>query len=159
MATPLDVLLSRLSESGLLDEPVAEEGVVRGRAVLDAAGSNVTVRIDPELEEDDSPDLDTLIAGVTGILSVTESQWRAVVEATVAEIEDAVADTAVAEQVDLRDDLEATSIVVFADAVVVRFAARRQFPDSRILVQLDEDLDVETVEVEDDDAGEYAAAV
>jgi len=158
MTSPsLDALLDHISESGLLDEPVADNGIVRGRASLDAAGSEVTVNVDPELEEEDegdgdSPDLDALIGGVTRTLDMSETQWRAVIDAIADEIGEAVADDAVAEQVDLRDDLEATSVVVFADAVLLRFTARRQFPDSRILVQLDSDLEVETVEVEEDAA-------
>jgi hypothetical protein len=158
MTSPsLDALLDRISESGLLDEPIADNGIVRGRASLDAAGSEVTVNVDPELEEEDegdsdSPDLDALIGGVTRTLAMSETQWRAVIDAIADEIGEAVADDAVAEQVDLRDDLEATSVVVFADAVLLRFTARRQFPDSRILVQLDSDLEVETVEVEEDAA-------
>ncbi|RKT33614.1 hypothetical protein DEU34_2217 [Microbacterium sp. AG1240] len=158
MTSPsLDALLDRISESGLLDEPVADNGIVRGRASLDAAGSEVAVNVDPELEEEDegdgdSPDLDALIDGVTRTLAMSETQWRAVIDAIADEIGEAVADDAVVEQVDLRDDLEATSVVVFADAVLLRFTARRQFPDSRILVQLDSDLEVETVEVEEDAA-------
>ena len=50
---------------------------------------------------------------------------------------------------DRRDDLEATSVVVFADAVLIAFDAPKQFPDSRILVQLDDDLDVANIEVRD----------
>lgn len=158
MTSPsLDALLDRISESGLLDQPVADNGIVRGRASLDAAGSEVTVNVDPELEEEDegdgdSPDLDALVDGVTRTLAMSETQWRAVIDAVADEIGDGVADDAVAEQIDLRDDLEATSVVVFADAVLLRFTARRQFPDSRILVQLDSELEVETVEVEEDAA-------
>lgn len=157
MATPsLDALLDRISDEGLLDEPVAEHGIVRGRATLDAAGSDVVVNVDPELddededEDDDAPDLDALVAGLTRMLAMTEAQWTAVIDAVVAEIDDAVDEDEVTEQAPLRDDLEVTSVVVFADAVLLRFTAKRRFPDSRILVQLDEDLGVETVEVEDD---------
>jgi len=163
MTSPsLDTLLDRISESGLLDDPVADNGIVRGRAIVDAAGSQVTVNVDPELEEEDegdgdSPDLDALIDGVTRALAMSETQWRAVLDAIADEIGDTVDDEAVAEQVDLRDDLEATSLVVFADAVLLRFSARRQFPDSRILVQLDSELEVETVEVEEDTADFDAA--
>ncbi|MFG6474922.1 cytochrome C5 [Microbacterium sp. P06] len=155
MATPsLDALFDRISDGGLLDDPVAEHGIVYGRASLDAAGSDVMVNVDPELddededEDQDAPDLDALIEGITRTLSMTELQWKAVIEAVVTEIEDAVADPAIAEQIDLRDDLEAKSIVVFADAVLLRFEAPRQFPESRILAQLDENCEVETVEVE-----------
>ena len=75
MATPsLDALLDRLSTNGLLDDPVAENGIVYGRASLDAAGSDVIVNIDPELddededEDEDAPDLDALIDGVSRTL-------------------------------------------------------------------------------------------
>jgi hypothetical protein len=155
MATPsLDALLDRLATNGLLDDPVAEHGIVQGRASLDAAGSDVVVNIDPELDDEDeddedAPDLDALIEGVSRTLSMSEVQWKAVIEAVVDEIQDAVADESVAEQIDLRDDLEVRSLVVFADAVLLRFDAPRQFPDSRILVQIDENSEVETVEVEE----------
>ncbi len=61
------------------------------------------------------------------------------------------------EQIDLRDDLEATSVVVFADAVLLAFLAPKQFPDSRILVQLDDDLEVDGVEVRELDGSETIA--
>ena len=74
------------------------------------------------------------------------------IEAVASEIEEAVADDgAIAEQTDLRADIEPKSLVVFADAVLLSLAAPRQFPDSRILVQLDEDLEIENVEVAEDE--------
>lgn len=155
-SSPLDSLLARIVASGLLDEPVAENGLVSGRATIDAAGSTVTVNVDPELEEADADvfdpdafDPDALIAALSRILSVGESRWRAVVDEVAAEIDEAVDDEPVIEQTDLRDDLEATSVVVFADAALIAFDAPKQFPDSRILVQLDEDLEVDGVEVRD----------
>jgi hypothetical protein len=159
MATPsLDALLDRILDGGLLDEPVAEHGLVHGRASLDAAGSDVVVNVDPELadededEDDEAPDLDALIDGLTRTLAMSEAQWTAVIDAVVDEIDDPLDEDDAAEQAPLADDLEATSIVVFADALLLRFTAKRRFPDSRILVQLDENLEVETVEVEDDSA-------
>lgn len=156
MTSPvLDALLSRIVESGLLDEPVAENGLVYGRASIDAAGTVVTVHVDPELEDHgDDVDLGALLAAISRILSVNETTWRAVIDEVVADIEDAVDDEPVIEQVDLRDDLEATSVVVFADAMLLAFDAPRQFPDSRILVQLDEDLEVSGIEVRDRDGVE-----
>lgn len=156
MTSPvLDALLARIVESGLLDEPVAENGLVYGRASIDAAGTVVTVNVDPELEDHgDDVDLDALLEAISRILSVNETTWRAVIDEVVADIEDAVDDEPVIEQVDLRDDLEATSVVVFADAVLLAFDAPRQFPDSRILVQLDEDLEVSGIEVRDRDGVE-----
>ena len=155
-STPLDSLLARIADSGLLDEPTAENGLVYGRALLDAAGTEVKVNVDPELDDDDDElDEDAMVEAVTRILSINETRWRAVIEEVAVDIEDAVADDApVIEQTDLRDDLEATSVVVFADAVLLAFLAPKQFPDSRILVQLDEDLEVDGIEVRDRDAGE-----
>ncbi|WP_447911631.1 cytochrome C5 [Microbacterium phyllosphaerae] len=151
MASPLlDDLLARIVDSGLLDDPVAENGLVYGRATIDAAGAVVTVNVDPELEDDeDSLDADALLGAITRILSVSESRWRAVIDEVADDIDEAVDDEPVIEQTDLRDDLEATSAVVFADAVLIAFDAPKQFPDSRILVQLDDELEVASIEVRD----------
>ncbi|PRB13261.1 cytochrome C5 [Microbacterium sp. MYb62] len=159
MTSPaLDTLLARIVESGLLEDPVAENGLVYGRASIDAAGTVVNVNVDPELEDDDEHDDDVdhgaLIAAVSRILSVGESRWRAVIDEVATDIDDAVDDEPVIEQIDLRDDLEATSVVVFADAVLLAFLAPKQFPESRILVQLDEDLEVDGVEVRELDGTE-----
>ncbi|CAH0209277.1 hypothetical protein SRABI76_02219 [Microbacterium oxydans] len=153
MTSPaLDTLLARIIESGLLEDPVAENGLVYGRAIIDAAGTAVNVNVDPELDDDDQGDdvdHEVLIAAIARILSVGESRWRGVIDEIVDDIEDAVDDEPVIEQVDLRDDLEAASVVVFADAMLLAFLAPKQFPDSRILVQLNDDLEVEGVEVRD----------
>ncbi|WP_341976504.1 cytochrome C5 [Microbacterium sp. LWO13-1.2] len=151
----LDSLLARIVDSGLLDEPVAENGLIYGRASIDAAGAVVTVNVDPELQDEDDEDeldQDALIEAVSRILSVGESRWRAVIDEVADDIEDAVDDEPVIEQIDLRDDLEATSVVVFADAVLLSFLAPKQFPTSRILVQLDDELEVDGVEVRELDA-------
>ena len=157
MTSPaLDTLLARIVESGLLEDPIAENGLVYGRAIIDAAGTTVNVNVDPELEDVQSDDVDheALVAAVARTLSVGESRWRSVIDEIVADSEDAVDDEPVAEQIDLRDDLEATSVVVFADAVLLAFLAPKQFPESRILVQLDEDFEVDGVEVRDLDGSE-----
>ena len=152
----LDTLLARIVESGLLEDPVAENGLVYGRASIDAAGTVVNVNVDPELDdcEPDDIDPDALVAAVSRILAVGESRWRAVVDEVATDIDDAVGDEPVIEQIDLRDDLEATSVVVFADALLLAFVAPKQFPESRILVQLDEELEVEGVEVRELDGTE-----
>ncbi|MBQ3358108.1 cytochrome C5 [Microbacterium sp. 22179] len=157
MTTALDELLAAVIESGHLDEPVAEDGIVHGRAHLEAAGTDVTVNIDPEIEDGDADaeaDVEELVAGVERILSITEKRWRAIVDEAASDIEEAVGESEVSERIDLRDDMEAASVVVFADAVLVSFDAPRQFPDSRILVQLDEELEVDGVEVAEDDGVE-----
>ncbi|WP_042540626.1 hypothetical protein [Microbacterium sp. MEJ108Y] len=146
----LDHLLARIVDSGLLDDPVAENGLIYGRATIDAAGAVVTVNVDPELEDDEETlDDDALLEAITRILSVSETRWRAVIDEVADDIDEAVDDEPVLEQIDLRDDLEATSVVVFADAVLIAFDAPKQFPDSRILVQLDDDLEVANIEVRD----------
>lgn len=154
MTSPLlDALLTRIVDSGLLDEPVAENGLVYGRASIDAAGTVVTVNVDPELQDEpDELDEDALVEAVSRILSVSESRWRDIIDEVADDIDEAVDDEPVIEQVDLRDDLEATSVVVFADAALIAFDAPKQFPDSRILVQLDEELEVANIEVRDRDA-------
>jgi len=151
MASPLlDQLLARIVDSGLLDDPVAENGLVYGRATIDAAGAVVSVNVDPELDDDEeSLDVDALLGAITRILSVSETRWRAVIDEVADDIDEAVDDEPVIEQTDLRDDLEATSVVVFADALLIAFDAPKQFPDSRILVQLDDDLEVASIEVRD----------
>jgi hypothetical protein len=156
MTSPaLDTLLARIVESGLLEDPIAENGLVYGQASIDAAGTVVNVNVDPELDEHgDDVDHDALIAAVSRILSVGESRWRAVIDEVATDIDDAVDDEPVVEQIDLRDDLEATSVVVFADAVLLAFIAPKQFPDSRILVQLNEELEVDGVEVRELDGSE-----
>ncbi|KQQ66905.1 hypothetical protein [Microbacterium sp. Leaf320] len=158
MASPLlDDLLARIVDSGLLDDPVAENDLVYGRATIDAAGAVVTVNVDPELDDDEeSLDADALLGAIARILSVSESRWRAVIDEVADDIDEAVDDEPVLEQTDLRDDLEATSVVVFADAVLIAFDAPKQFPDSRILVQLDDDLEVASIEVRDRDGGSEA---
>ncbi|MEU4014034.1 cytochrome C5 [Microbacterium sp. NPDC028030] len=160
MTSPvLDNLLARIVETGLLEDPIAENGLVYGRASIDAAGTVVNVNVDPELEDDDDEagedvDHEALIAALSRVLSVGESRWRAVIDEVATEIDDAVDDEPVIEQIDLRDDLEATSVVVFADAVLLAFLAPKQFPESRILVQLDEELEVDGVEVRELDGSE-----
>lgn len=153
----LEILLSRIVESGLLEDPVSENGLAYGRASLDAAGTVVNVNVDPELDGDESAedmDPDELVAAIARVLSMSEKRWRAIVEEVALDIEDAVDEEPVVEQVDLRDDLEATSVVVFADAVLLAFVAPRQFPESRILVQLDEELEVDGIEVREPDGTE-----
>ena len=153
MTSPLlDNLLARIVDSGLLDEPVAENGLIYGRASIDAAGTVVTVNVDPELDDDDDAlDGEELVAALARILSVNETRWRAVIDEVADDIDEAVDEEPVIEQVDLRDDLEATSVVVFADAVLLAFDAPKQFPDSRILVQLDDELEIANIEVRDRD--------
>lgn len=158
MTSPaLNALFARIVDSGLLDEAVAENGLIYGRASIDAAGTVVTVNVDPELDDEgDVVDPDALVGAITRILSVGESRWTAVIDEVVDELEDVAEEDPGIEQIDLRGDLEATSVVVFTDAVLLAFDAPRQFPDSRILVQLDDELEVAGIEVRDRIEGESA---
>lgn len=150
MNAALDDLLHHVTESGLLDDPALRDGIVQGRAQLEAAGVDVVVDLDPEVDAGEA-DPSELVDGLRRILTVSERRWRAIVDEAASDIEDAVGEVEVTEQRDLRDDMEATAIVVFADAVLVSFVAPKQFPDSRILVQLDDELEVTGVEVADAD--------
>ncbi|WP_422890246.1 cytochrome C5 [Nannocystis pusilla] len=140
-----------LARSGLLCAPYVGDGIVIGRARLPAAGADVMVNVDPELEE--RPDLDAaaLLAAVARILTIPTAQWRQIVDAIAGDIEDAVGDEAVIETTDLRDDLALRSVVVLPDAVLLSFAAPKQFPDSWIRAQLDEDFEVVEVVVDEKD--------
>lgn len=155
VAPVLEALRRRISDEGILDDPVVGDDIVYGRTRFHGAGADVMVNVDPEVEDIPDPDPDALIEGVERVLAMTETQWTALIEAVATEIEESVADDGpVIERTDLRVDLEATSVVVFADAILLSLAAPHQFPGSRILVQLDEDLEIENVEVADADGAE-----
>jgi hypothetical protein len=153
----LEALHARVAATDLLDDPAVEDGVVVGRGWLEAAGREVTVIVDPDLDDGDDVDLDALLAGVSRILAIPGGRWEAVLEEIAVEIEEAVGDPSrVREQTDLRTDLEITSVVLLQDATLLSYAAPRQFPDSWIRAQLDDDLAVEEVVVDpvDDESGD-----
>jgi len=143
---PTERLLSAIRERGLLESPTIEGDAVTGRARLAAAVADVTLTVDPDLEEQPELDEASLVAGVARILEITEARWSAIIDEIAAEIEDAVGGD-VEETADLRADLSISSIDVFPDATLLCFAAPRQFPDSWIRVQLDEDLEIDDLEV------------
>ena len=152
----LTELLRRVTESGLLDEPSIDDDTVIGLAHLDAAGVEVEVDLDPEIEDVDDPDIDAIMASVSDILTVTEDRWRAIVDEVATEIEEAVEDDELSADIDLRTDLEAVGVGVFADAIIVVFAGATSFPDALVHVQLTPELEVEDIEIvgyddEDDD--------
>lgn len=148
---PIDRLREEIARTGLLTGPQTDDGFVFGTARMGAAGTDVNVNVDPEL--DDRSDLDTgvLLAAVERVLTVSDARWGRIVDSVAGEIEEAVADQSVIEATDLRDDLTLTSMAVFHDAVLLSFAAPNQFPDSWIRAQLDEDLDVDGVVVDEKD--------
>lgn len=149
----IDRLRDELARRGLLSAPHVGDGIVIGAAHLPAAGADVMVNVDPELDERPELDAATLLAGVERILTITTAQWRLIVDAIAEDIEDAVGDEAVIETTDLRDDLALRSVVVLPDAVLLSFAAPKQFPDSWIRAQLGEDFEVVEVLVDEKDDG------
>lgn len=144
--------IQRLTEalSPLLRDPEAEHSFAYGLAALPAAGTDVMVNVDPELEDRDDVTVEELVARVEAFLALSPEQWEQVLADVVAEVEDAVGEEQVAEPTALRDDLALTSTVVFVDAVLLSFVAPLQFPDGVIRVQLDADLAFEDIDIEID---------
>lgn len=147
-------LLRRATDSGLLDEPSIEDDSVVGMGHLDAAGVEVEVDLDPEIGDVDAPDLDAIMTALSDVLSVSEDRWRAIVDEVASDIEDALDDDVLDADVDLRTDLEAVGVGVFADAVIVVFAGEVSFPDALVHVQLTPELEVEDIEIVGDDEDE-----
>lgn len=153
-ASVLNDLLRRVTDSGLLDEPTIDDDTVVGLAHLDAAGVEVEVDLDPEIEDVDDPDIDAIMTSLSDILAISEDRWRAIVDEVVSDIEDALGDEEIGSDVDLRTDLEAVGVGVFADAVIVVFAGATSFPDALVHVQLTPELEVEDIEIVGDDDDE-----
>jgi len=147
----LNDLLRRVTESGLLDDPQIDDDSVVGVGHLDAAGVEVEVDLDPELDEEDTPDLDAILSALKDVLSVSEDRWNAIVDEVASDIEDALDDDELDRDIDLRTDLEAVGVGVFADAVIVVFASETAFPDALVHVQLTLELEVEDIELVGDD--------
>lgn len=142
--------IQRLADalSGVLRDPDVEDSFAYGLARLEAAGTDVMVNVDPEVEDRDDVAVEALVARVVAFLAMTPDQWEQVLLDVVAEVEDAVGEQAIAEPTALHDDLALTSSVVFVDAVLLSFVAPLQFPDAVIRVQLDADLSFEDMDVE-----------
>ncbi|ULD38931.1 cytochrome C5 [Rhodococcus qingshengii] len=151
-AGDLAALRHALDRSGLLRVLRDEDGFVVGAARVPAADVQVNLNIDPELDEYSDVDTAALLAGVERILTIEVPQWRRLVVAIAAEIDDAVGDEPVEEEISLGADLLLRSIVVFRDATLLSFDAPKQFPDSWIRVQLDDEFGVDDVMVEGKDA-------
>ncbi|MET4613367.1 hypothetical protein ABIC28_004368 [Rhodococcus sp. PvR044] len=151
MMDPIDRLRDEIARRGLLTDPLAHDGIVVGTALLRAAGTDVTVNVDPELDERSGLDTGALLSAVERLLTISTTQWGQVVDSIAEEIEDAVGDQSLIEATDLRNDLTLRSVAVLHDAVLLSFLAPKQFPDSWIRAQLDEDLVVEDVFVDEMD--------
>lgn len=142
--------IQRLTDalSPVLRDPEAEDSFAYGLAHLAAAGTDVMVNVDPEVEDRDDVEVEALVERVAAFLAMSPDQWAQVLIDVVAEVEDAVGAEAIAEPTALHDDLALTSSVVFIDAVLLSFVAPLQFPDAVIRVQLDEDLAFDDMDVE-----------
>ena len=149
-AVQIEQLCNMVAVSGLVADPQIGDGFVFGRARLSAADVDININLDPEIDEGESK-ADALIAGADRFLSMEAGAWRAIIEAIAAEVEDAVGEAEVIETTDLRDDLSIRSVVIFADTILLTFAAEKQFPDSWIRAQLGEGFEVEDVMVDDRD--------
>lgn len=144
----IEKLRERVAASGLVADLQIGDDFVFGRAHLSAAGADVDINLDPEIE-DGGADAAALIAAAGRFLSIEPVIWRVIIEAIAAEVEEAVGGVGVIEATDLRDDLHIRSVVVFADTILLSFAAERQFPDSWIRVQLDDGFEVEDITVDE----------
>lgn len=142
----------------VLRDPAAEGDFGYGLAAFPAAGTDVMVNVDPELGERDDVTVGELVDRVGAFLALPAERWDAIVARTIDEIEAAAGEVAL--PVALRDDLDLTAVVVFADAVLLAFVAPLQLPDGVVRVQLDADFEFEDVEVElDADEGDGSEAV
>lgn len=153
----IDELADEIVRSGLLTALQSDDGFVYGTARMRAVGIDVTVNVDPELDDRPDPDSAVLLAAVERLLTLTPQHWQVIIDSIAQEIEEVVGEQRVEETTDLRADLALKSTVVFHDSVLLSFAAPKQFPDSWIRAQLDEDFVVDDVVVDDkdDDAVEF----
>ncbi len=156
-------LADALTDAGLLRDTEVEDTFVYGLGHLQAADADVMVNVDPDLEEEPDAEIAPLVERTAAFLAAPRARWAALVEEIVSEIEEAAGDEPVLQSVDLREDIELASVVVFADAVLLAFVAPLQFPDAVIQAQLDvdhelEDLSIEFQEGEDDDEDGAGAA-
>ena len=142
--------IQRLVESlaPMLRDPQAESDFAYGMADHPAAGTDVMVNVEPELDERDDVEIDALVARVAAFLGLTAVQWDAILSRTVAEIAGAMGNEGGAATGGLRDDLSLTSSVVFIDSVLLTFVAPLQLPDAVVQVLLDKDQRFEDIEVE-----------
>jgi len=137
-----------IASSGVLTDVEVREDIVVGRARVLAAQAEVWVNVDPELQDGEAPDVAALLHGIDQILGISPTQWELIIDQIADEIEAAVGDEPVQETTSLRSDLILKSVVVFAGATLLRFEAPRQFPDSWIHAQLDEQLALEDLAVD-----------
>lgn len=143
----IEQLRELAAASGLVAGPQIGDGFVFGRAHLSAACADVDINLDPEIE-DGGADAGGLVTATGRFLSIMPAMWRTIIEAIAAEVEEAVGGVSVVEAADLRDDLDIRSVVVFADTILLSFAAEKQFPDSWIRVQLGDAFEVEDITVD-----------
>ena len=146
----IEKLRELVAASGLVVDPQIGDGFVFGKARLPAADADINIDLDPEIDEGPA-DADAVFAAAERFLSIAAGTWGAIIESIAGEVEEAVSGVEVIEATDLRDDLSIRSVVVFADSILLSFAAEKQFPDSWVRAQLGEDLEVEDIAVDDRD--------
>ncbi|UIJ46276.1 hypothetical protein LZK98_04835 [Sphingomonas cannabina] len=150
---PIEQLRDAIAASKVMLDPQIGDGFVFGTARLPVAGAHVNVNVDPESEDGSGIDAGELVGAIERVLEMSPQVWRRIIDDIAEEIEGAVGGEEVIEATDLRDDLAVRSVVVFADATLLSFAAPMQFPDSCIRVQLGEDFEVEDVSIDPEGEG------
>lgn len=152
--TQIAHLRDAIAASQLLQDVEAAEGFVVGSVRFQAAGADIHVHVDPELDDHPEMDANTLITNTQRFLSMPVDRWKLLVNDIVLEIEEAVEDDEVEEPTDLRDDLRLHSVAVFADAVLLSFVAPKQFPHCWVRAQLCAELALEDISIDEDDGVE-----
>ncbi|QMV74389.1 cytochrome C5 [Comamonas piscis] len=156
--TQIAHLRDAIAASQLLQDVEAADGFVIGSVRFKAAGADIHVNVDPELDDHPEMDANALIANTQRFLAMPVERWQQLVNDIVLEVEDAVEevedDAEVQEPTDLRDDLRLHSVAVFADAVLLSFVAPQQFPQCWVRAQLCEELALEDISIDEDDSVE-----
>jgi len=148
-------LLRTVRASGLLSEPVEDEGVVRGPARLEAAGYDVSVNLDAdpdlEAEDDGSEEVDpaSLIAAAETFLAMSVERWSDLLDEIVEEVGDEIGP--IAGRTVTREDLVLEWVAVVPDAYLLSFPVPRETPEVHVRAQLGSDLGLDELGVDQDD--------
>jgi hypothetical protein len=148
-------LLRTVRASGLLADPVEDQGVVRGPARLEAAGYDVSVNLDPDpdLEADDagSGEVDpaSLIAAAETFLAISAERWSDLLDEIVEEVGDEIG--LIAGRMVTREDLVLKWVAVVPDAYLLSFPVPCEAPEAHIRAQLGSDLGLDELGVDEDD--------
>jgi hypothetical protein len=152
--TQIAHLRDAIAASQILQDVEAADGFVVGSVRFQAAGADIHVNVDPELDDHPEMDVNALIANTQRFLAMPVERWKQLVNDVVVEVEEAVEEDEAEEPTDLRDDLRLHSVAVFADAVLLSFVAPQQFPQCWVRAQLCEELALEDISIDEDDGVE-----